>query len=290
MSMKLRTVDVRSMAAAIRREAEHARVVEIRKREEDRRARHNLRRRAIKKRQLMDAFQRRRAQNFLKEDEVTGCTRAAPPLPPPPPPSRRGRTHRHRYADAPRDGYIWSDLRRTPKARLAMVVPPVAVEREKEFIERLVRKVKEEDMEARERARMQDERVVAQRQSMRVKVALNKVQRSLSMGALSKRPGTGNKQRVKEIVQTKEHVQYIGAEVHGPVPFTEEEGGGNTRRRNLRRSVLSQRHEELARPRKSHGIFRSFVKSGSTDLVGLLHSNPALKEILKWRFEDQPIC
>ncbi|CBN78914.1 hypothetical protein Esi_0155_0044 [Ectocarpus siliculosus] len=50
-----------------------------------------------------------------------------------------------------------------------MVVPPVAVEREKEFIERLLRKVKEEDVEARERARMQDERVVAQRESMRVK-------------------------------------------------------------------------------------------------------------------------
>ncbi|CAN0452993.1 unnamed protein product [Ectocarpus sp. 12 AP-2014] len=133
---------------------DHARVVEIRKREEDRRARNNLRRRAIKKRQLVDAFQRRRAQNFLKEDEVTGCTRAAPPLPPPPSPSRRGRTHRHCYANAPRDGYIWSDLGRTPRARLAMVVPPVAVEREKEFIERLVRKVKEEDVEARERARM----------------------------------------------------------------------------------------------------------------------------------------
>lgn len=35
---------------------------------------------------------------------------------------------------------------------------------------------------------------------------------------------------------------------------------------------------------------RSFVKSGSTDLVGLLHSNPALKGVLKWRFEDQPTC
>ncbi|CAM9467647.1 unnamed protein product [Ectocarpus fasciculatus] len=51
-----------------------------------------------------------------------------------------------------------------------MVVPPVAVEREKEFIERLLKKVKEEDVEATQRARMQDERVVAQRESMRVKV------------------------------------------------------------------------------------------------------------------------
>lgn len=120
----------------------------------------------------MEEFQRRRVQNFLKEDRVTGCMRAPPPLPPPPPPSRRDRMRRHRYADAPKDGFIWTDLGRTPKARLAMVVPPVAVEREKEFIERLLRKVKEEDVEARERARMQDERVVAQRESMRVKVRL----------------------------------------------------------------------------------------------------------------------
>lgn len=77
------------------------------------------------------------------------------------------------------------------------------------------------------------------------------------MGALSKRLGTGKQQPVKEVVQTNEQVQRTGPEAHDPVPSTE--GGGNTQRRNFRRIVISQRHEELARPRKSQGIFRCNV-------------------------------
>ncbi|CAM9637719.1 unnamed protein product, partial [Hapterophycus canaliculatus] len=49
------------------------------------------------------------------------------------------------------------------------VVPPIAVKREREFIDRLVKRVEGEAREARERAREQHERVAAQRESLREK-------------------------------------------------------------------------------------------------------------------------
>lgn len=157
---------------------EYARIVQIQQEEEDRRARHNLLRRAIKKRDLLQKFQRRRLQNFLKEDEVVGCTRAPPLLQPPPPPSRREPQHNKRsqipkdWTFYKRNGFIWSDLGRTPKARLALVVPPIAVKREREFIEQLLRKVEAEDVYTRQRAREQHERVAAQSERLRKKVRL----------------------------------------------------------------------------------------------------------------------
>lgn len=133
-------------------------------------------RRANKKRHLYQIFQCRRYQNFRKEDQITGCTREPPPSPPPPPPPPPRQRHEQnrcqRHAETPkdwafygRDGFIWSDLGRTPKARLVAVVPPIAVKREREFIERLLKKVEEEAREARERAIEQSERVAAQRES-----------------------------------------------------------------------------------------------------------------------------
>lgn len=136
-----------------------------------------MRRRAIKKRDLLHKFQRRRLQNFLKEDEVVGCTRAQPIVPPPPPlPSREDPQHSKRSqipkdrAFYKRNGFIWSDLGLTPKARLALVVPPIAVKREREFIEQLLRKVEAEDVLTRLRAKEQHERVAAQRERLRTKV------------------------------------------------------------------------------------------------------------------------
>lgn len=161
---------------------EHARIVEIRTEEENRHARHNLRRRAIKKRELIETFQRRRVQNFLKEEKVTGCTRA-PPLSLRQEEKQQQQQQRHqRYSEIPpqdqgqdrvfykRDGFIWSDLSRTPKSRLSTVVPPIAVKREREFIEWLLAKVKAEDVESQEREREQHERIAAQRAHLRMRV------------------------------------------------------------------------------------------------------------------------
>ena len=69
-----------------------------------------------------------------------------------------------------RNGFIWCDLGRTPKARLALVVPPIAVKREREFIEQLLRKVEAEDALNRQRAKEQHERVASQRERLRNKV------------------------------------------------------------------------------------------------------------------------
>ncbi|CAM9319917.1 unnamed protein product, partial [Scytosiphon promiscuus] len=49
------------------------------------------------------------------------------------------------------------------------VVPPIAVKREREFIDRLLETVKEEAREARDQATEQRERVAAQRESLRQK-------------------------------------------------------------------------------------------------------------------------
>lgn len=158
---------------------EYARIVQIHQEQEERRARHSLRRRAIKKKDLQQTFQRRRLQNFLQENEVAGCARAAPLVPTPPPPSRRQPQHAKHFLTPPnrvfykRDGFIWSDLGRTPKARLALVVQPVAVKREREFIEQLLRKVEAEDARTRQRAREQHERVATQRDRLRNRVRLN---------------------------------------------------------------------------------------------------------------------
>lgn len=157
---------------------EYARIVQIRLEEEDRRARHNLRRRAIKKRDLMHKFQRRRLQNFLREDGVVGCTRAPPVVPSLPPPATPVPSKREPqrsqilkdWAFYKRNGFVWSDLGRTPKARLALVVPPIAVKQEREFIEQLLRKVEAEDVLNRQRANEQHERVAAQRERLRKKV------------------------------------------------------------------------------------------------------------------------
>ena len=157
---------------------EFARVVEIRKGEEERRARHNLRRRAIRKRDLRQQFQRRRLQNFLKENEVTQCRRAPPPSPSPSSsPSPRREQQKKQHSKIPkdgafykRDGYVWSDLGRTPKTRLTLVVPPIAVKREREFIERLLRNVEVEHVVSWQRAREQQERVAIQRGRLRKKV------------------------------------------------------------------------------------------------------------------------
>lgn len=158
---------------------EFARVVGIRKQEEERRARHNLRRRAIKKRDLQQKFRRRRLQNFLKENEVAACRRAVPP-PPSPPSPRREQQKINSSNIIPqdcasykkRDGFIWSDLGRTPKARLSLVVPPIAVKGEREFIERLLRKVETEHVVARQREREQQDRVASQRECLRKRVSL----------------------------------------------------------------------------------------------------------------------
>lgn len=148
--------------------------MKIRTEDEERHARHNLRRRAIRKRELLQTFQRRRVQNFLKEDKVTGCTRA-PPTPPPREDQkqhhqRRSDTLRKDWASYKRDGFIWSDLSRTPKSRLSLVVPPFAVKQEREFIKRLLAKVEVEDAEAQEREREKHERTAAQRARLRMRV------------------------------------------------------------------------------------------------------------------------
>ncbi len=158
---------------------EFARVIGIRKEEEQRRARHNLRRRAIKKRDLQQQFRRRRLQNFLKENEVKACRRAVPP-PPSPSSPRREQQREKISSEIPqdcgthkkRDGFIWSDLGRTPKTRLSLVVPPIAAKGEREFIERLLRKVETEHVMARQRAREQQDRVAIQRERLRKKVRL----------------------------------------------------------------------------------------------------------------------
>lgn len=161
---------------------EYARIVRIRQEEQDRRVRHNLRRRAIKKKDLLHKFQHRRLQNFLKEDDVVGCTRAPPVVPPPSPttpvPPKRDLHHKKRsqipkdWAFYRRNGFIWSDLGRTPKVRLALVVPPIAVKREREFIEQLLKKVEAEDILNRQRAKEQLKGVAAQRERLRKKVRL----------------------------------------------------------------------------------------------------------------------
>lgn len=157
--------------------AEHKRYVESRNQEEERRARHNLRRRAIKKRELVETFRRRRLQNFVAEALVTGPTRARPQ----PPPSERDPHHRrhHPRLDEPppkdraickRNGFIWSDLARTPKARLSLVVPPIAVKRDRECLERLLSTVEKEELEAREGVRRQRERIAAQHERWQLQV------------------------------------------------------------------------------------------------------------------------
>jgi len=71
-----------------------------------------------------------------------------------------------------RDGFTWSDLGRTPKTRLSLVIPPIAVKGEREFIERLLRKVETEHIADRQRAREQQDRVATQRERLRKKVSL----------------------------------------------------------------------------------------------------------------------
>lgn len=154
--------------------AEHRRYVESRNQEEERRARHSLRRRAIKKRELVETFRRRRLQNFIAEALVTGTTRARPY----PPPSERDPHHHPRRDESPKDraickrnGFIWSDLGRTPKARLPLVVPPIAVKRDRQCLERLLSTVAKEELEAREEVRRQRERIAAQHDRWQMQVS-----------------------------------------------------------------------------------------------------------------------
>lgn len=99
---------------------------------------------------------------------------------PQPPPSVRNPHHRDRDhpADPPkertfckRNGFIWSDLERTPKARLSLVVPPIAVKRDRECLERLLSAVDKEELEAREGARRQRERIAAQYKKLQLQVS-----------------------------------------------------------------------------------------------------------------------
>lgn len=143
--------------------AEHERFVQTCKKEEGRRARHDLRRRAIKKRELLDNFRRRCLENFASEIRITGTTRVQPRSP-----SRR-EPRRHHTTEPPKDvgccqknGFIWSDLGRTPRNRLSLVVPPIAVKRDRECMERLFLKVEGEEEETRERLRRKHEAITAQ--------------------------------------------------------------------------------------------------------------------------------
>ena len=124
----------------------------------------------------METFRRRRLQNFVAEALVTGPTRARPQ---PPPSERDPHHHNHhpRLDDAPsepaickRNGFIWSDLGRTPKARLSLVVPPIAVKRDRECLERLLSTVEKEEVEARAGERRQRERIAAQHERWQLQV------------------------------------------------------------------------------------------------------------------------
>lgn len=151
---------------------EHKCFVDSRKMEEDRRARHNLRRRSINKKELLEMFRRRRLQNFIAEERVAGTFREQPT----PPPSRKEPRRRlteplKDWAFYKRNGFVWSDLGCTPKSRLALVVPPIAIKRDRECMERLLSKVEEEEMAAAEHVRQRRDRVAAQRERWLAKVS-----------------------------------------------------------------------------------------------------------------------
>lgn len=153
--------------------AEHNRATQLRKDEEEKRARHDLRRRATKKHDIMDRFRRRRLQNFADEVQITGTARARPP-----PPSRREPRQRRNeptkkdWAYYKRTGFVWSDLGSIPKSRLALLVRPMTVKRDRECMERLMARVEQEDKEIREQKFRHHERISAYRAHRSEKVSL----------------------------------------------------------------------------------------------------------------------
>lgn len=153
--------------------AEHCRFVELRKEQDDRKARHKLRRRAIKKKELLHKFRLRRLRNFNTEIRVIGATRSAPM----PPPSLE-KLRQHRTVEVKdrsfykRSGFLWSDLSRTPKERLSLVVPLIAIKCDRECMNQLLSKVEQEEMEAQWSVRRKHERIAVQREQWFAKVSV----------------------------------------------------------------------------------------------------------------------
>lgn len=145
---------------------EHSRFTQARKDEEERRQRHNLRRRALKQREIRNSFRQRRLQNFRQEANVTGTAREQPA-----PPSSHYKPRQYRHEPERKDwsfykntGFIWSDLGRTPRNRLPFVVRPTAVQRDKECMERLLWKMEKEEDDGRIQAKLKLNRIASERQ------------------------------------------------------------------------------------------------------------------------------
>lgn len=152
---------------------EYNRLSQTRKDEAEREKRHDLRRRALKQRELRGSFRKRRLQNFFRESNLTGTARAQPV-----PPSVHFEGQKHR--DEPekkawpfyrKTGFIWSNLGRTPRNRLALVVRPISVKRDRECLERLLWKVEQEEEDARTLARLRLDRITTQRERRLEKVS-----------------------------------------------------------------------------------------------------------------------
>lgn len=154
--------------------AEHNRFKQTSEYEAEREKKHDLRRRALKQRELRNSFRKRRLQNFFRESNLTGTVRVQPV-----PPS----THFERLeqCNEPKKksrvfykktrGFIWSDLGHTPRNRLGLVVRPISAKRDRECLERLVWKVEQEEEHARTLARLRLDRIAAQRERRLEKVS-----------------------------------------------------------------------------------------------------------------------